>query len=81
MKHATKIMHDMREFEQLVFASARLRAAGACFSATSCSWCLFQREFVQLVIDGVLKIIEIEKRLEQKRDIKDLLPAELQNKC
>ena len=34
-----------------------------------------QRQFVQLVIDGGMKIIEMEKRLEQNKSIDDLLPA------
>jgi len=34
-----------------------------------------EREFAQLVIDGVNKLIEMEKRLEEKKDITDLLPA------
>jgi creatine kinase len=34
-----------------------------------------EREFVQLVIDGVNKLIEIEKRLEEGKPIDDLLPA------
>jgi len=34
-----------------------------------------EREFVQLVIDGVGKLIEMEKRLEEGKDIADLLPA------
>ena len=39
-----------------------------------------QRQFVQLVIDGVMKIIEMEKRLEQNKSIDDLLPAGLKTK-
>ena len=35
----------------------------------------FQREFVQLVIDGVKKIIELEKKLEEGGSIDDMLPA------
>jgi len=34
-----------------------------------------ERQFVQLVIDGVNKLIEMEKRLEDGKDIADLLPA------
>jgi len=34
-----------------------------------------EREFVQLLIDGVNKLIEIEKRLEEGKSIDDLLPA------
>jgi creatine kinase len=34
-----------------------------------------EREFVQLVIDGVNKLIEMEKRLDEGKDITDLLPA------
>lgn len=35
----------------------------------------FQREFVQLVIDGVNKLIEWEKQLEEGKNIDDQLPA------
>lgn len=35
---------------------------------------VFQREFVQLVIDGIKKIIEMEKRLADDKSIDDLLP-------
>jgi len=34
-----------------------------------------EREFVQLVIDGVNKLIDMEKRLEEGKTIDDLLPA------
>ena len=34
----------------------------------------FQREFVQLVVDGVEKLIQIEKRLEDGESIDDLMP-------
>jgi len=34
-----------------------------------------EREFVQLVIDGVNKLIEMEKALEAGKPIDDLLPA------
>jgi len=34
-----------------------------------------QREFVQLLIDGVEKLIEMEKRLEEGKSIDDLVPA------
>jgi len=34
-----------------------------------------EREFVQLVIDGVNKLIEMEERLAEGKDITDLLPA------
>ena len=37
---------------------------------------LQQREFVQLVIDGVNKVIEMEKRLEEGKSIDDLVPDE-----
>jgi len=33
-----------------------------------------EREFVQLLIDGVNKLIEMEKRLDEGKDITDLLP-------
>lgn len=35
-----------------------------------------QREFVQLVIDGVQKLIEMEQRLERNESIDDLVPAD-----
>jgi hypothetical protein len=35
-----------------------------------------QREFVQLVINGVRKLIEMEQRLEQNKSIDDLIPAD-----
>jgi creatine kinase len=34
-----------------------------------------EREFVQLLIDGVNKLIEMEKRLEEGKSIDDLIPA------
>jgi len=34
-----------------------------------------QREFVQLVIDGVEALIKMEKRLEEGESIDDLVPA------
>jgi len=36
-----------------------------------------EREFVQLVIDGVKKLIEMEKRLEEGKPIDDLIPKEV----
>ena len=36
---------------------------------------MFQREFVQHVVDGLHKVIEMEKRLEAGKPIDDLLPA------
>ena len=35
----------------------------------------FQREFVQLLIDGVTKLIQMEKKLEAGESIDDLIPA------
>jgi len=34
-----------------------------------------EREFVQLVIDGINKLIEMEKKLEEGKPIDDMLPA------
>ena len=34
-----------------------------------------QREFVQLLIDGIEKLIEMEKRLEAGQSIDDLVPG------
>ena len=36
---------------------------------------VFQREFVQQLIDGVTKIIEMEKALEEGKSIDDLVAA------
>lgn len=35
-------------------------------------------QLVQKVIDGVNKLIEVEKRLEKGKDIRDLLPRHIQ---
>jgi len=37
--------------------------------------CGVQREFVQLLIDGVEKLIEMEKRLEEGKSIDDIIPV------
>ena len=40
-----------------------------------CACVCVQREFVQLLIDGIEKLIEMEKRLEEGKSIDDLVPA------
>jgi len=40
-----------------------------------CVTFVFQREFVQQLIDGVTKIIEMEKALEEGKSIDDLVAA------